>query len=372
MKVYYPIAVDLYSVYPLPVMPAQQANVGRGAIVTLMANSAALVIEDESVFIYVKKPDGSKVYADCTVDGNQIQIDFTQQMLLVPGTLEVELQMIDSSGDNITTPIFLIQNQRSNIDYAEIISQSEFQALVAALSDVEELKKNGLKGDPGEAATITVGKVTASEPGSDPNVTNTGTETAAILNFTLPRGQAGSMWYYGVTITGTETAGTVFSGSGIESANVLDKYLNTQTGNIYNCTLAGDADAAQWSYIGNIMGPEGQTQIYFGAYSGFPDAGDTEKVYVDNTVSPATIYSWNGSGYVPIGGAAADLSVIAPNYDPESTYIEGQYRFQDGIFYKANQNIDTPEAFTAAHWTETTVGKELESLNSKIPINCLK
>lgn len=191
MKVYYPIAVDLYSVYPLPVMPAQQANVGRGAIVTLMANSAALVIEDESVFIYVKKPDGTKVYADCTVDGNQIQIDFTQQMLLVPGTLEVELQMIDSSGDNITTPIFLIQNQRSNIDYKGITSSDEFQALVTALAEVEELKKNGLKGDPGEAATITVGKVTASEPGSDPKVNNSGTEQNAVLDFVIPRGIQG-------------------------------------------------------------------------------------------------------------------------------------------------------------------------------------
>lgn len=191
MKLYYPIAVDLYSVYPLPVMTAQQANVGRGAIVTLTANSAALVIEDESVFIYVKKPDGTKVYADCTVTGNRIQIDFTQQMLLVPGTLEVELQMIDSSGDNITTPIFLLQNQPSNINYAEITSQNEFQALVTVLAEVQEIKTTIQKGDPGEAATITVGKVTASEPGSDPKVNNSGTEQNAVLDFVIPRGIQG-------------------------------------------------------------------------------------------------------------------------------------------------------------------------------------
>ena len=29
MKLYYPIAVDLYKIYPLPIMPAQQANIGR-------------------------------------------------------------------------------------------------------------------------------------------------------------------------------------------------------------------------------------------------------------------------------------------------------------------------------------------------------
>src|SRR5699024_8044295 len=124
----------------------------------------------------------------CTVSGNQIQVDFSQQMLLVSGMLEVELQMIDEDGNNITTPIFLIQNRKSNINYSAITSQDEFTALVNALAEVEELKKNGLKGDPGEAATITVGTATASEPGSDPQVTNSGTAQAAVLNFVLPRG----------------------------------------------------------------------------------------------------------------------------------------------------------------------------------------
>lgn len=191
MKLYYPISVDLYKIYPLPIMPAQEANIGRGALVTLTANSAAVVPEDELVNIYVKKPDGTKVYADCTVSGNQIQVDFSQQMLLVPGMLEVELQMVDTDGNNITTPIFLIQNQRSNIDYSAITSQDEFSALVNALAELADLKEHGLKGDPGEAATIQVGTVTASEPGSTPQVTNSGTEQDAVLNFVLPRGPQG-------------------------------------------------------------------------------------------------------------------------------------------------------------------------------------
>ena len=191
MKLYYPISVDLYKIYPLPTMPAQEANIGRGALVTLTANSAAVVPEDELVNIYVKKPDGTKMYADCSVSGNQIQVDFSQQMLLVPGILEVEIQMVDADGNNITTPIFLIQNQRSNIDYSGIISQDEFTALVTALAEVEDLKKNGLKGDPGEAATIQIGTVTSSDPGNAPQVTNSGSEQNAVLNFVLPRGEQG-------------------------------------------------------------------------------------------------------------------------------------------------------------------------------------
>lgn len=47
------------------------------------------------------------------------------------------------------------------------------------------------EGEKGDAATIQVGTVTASDPGSDPKVTNSGTANAAVFDFVLPRGQTG-------------------------------------------------------------------------------------------------------------------------------------------------------------------------------------
>ena len=49
----------------------------------------------------------------------------------------------------------------------------------------------GPAGADGKAATIRVGTVTASAAGSSPQVTNSGTENAAVFNFVLPRGEAG-------------------------------------------------------------------------------------------------------------------------------------------------------------------------------------
>ena len=46
----------------------------------------------------------------------------------------------------------------------------------------------GDKGDDGKSATVTIGTVTA---GETPSVTNTGTETEAVLNFVLPKGEDG-------------------------------------------------------------------------------------------------------------------------------------------------------------------------------------
>lgn len=261
MRLYPSITVDLYKPYPLVVLDVPQNNIGRGAMVTLTAGGAVVIPENETVEVYAKKPDGTKVYNTVIVAGNQLQVAFSPQMTAVEGILQVELQMIDSTGNSITTPIFVVRILKSNIDANAIISQDDFQALVDALAEVEEIKSTIQKGDPGEAATIQVGTVTASDPGSNPQVNNSGTEQDAVFDFVLPRGDPGSMWYQGDAITGTSTSGTVFTGSGIENAKLNDMYLNigigADRGNVYVCTLAGNASTAQWAYKQNIMGPTG-------------------------------------------------------------------------------------------------------------------
>lgn len=259
MRLYPSITVDLYKPYPLAVLDVPQNNIGRGAMVTLTAGGAVVIPENETVEVYAKKPDGTKVYNTVIVAGNQLQVAFSPQMTVVEGILQVELQMIDSTGNSITTPIFAVRILKSNIDANAITSQDDFQALVDALAEVEEIKSTIKKGDPGEAATIQIGTVTASDPGSNPQVNNSGTEQDAVFDFVFPRGAPGSMWYQGDAITGTSTSGTVFTGSGIENAELNDMYLNigsgADRGNVYVCTLAGNASTAQWSYKQNIMGP---------------------------------------------------------------------------------------------------------------------
>lgn len=140
MKLYLPITVDLYNVYPLSVMNVQQNNIGRGALVTLTAAGQVVVPTKESLYVYAKKQDGTMVYATCTMSGSQIKIDYDEQMTAAPGTMTMELQMVDASGNSITTPIFMINVQPSNINYRTITSSDEFSALVDALSQVNSFQ----------------------------------------------------------------------------------------------------------------------------------------------------------------------------------------------------------------------------------------
>lgn len=53
------------------------------------------------------------------------------------------------------------------------------------------MPQRGEKGDPGAAASVTIGTVTTLEPGESATVTNVGTDYDAILNFGIPKGADG-------------------------------------------------------------------------------------------------------------------------------------------------------------------------------------
>lgn len=51
---------------------------------------------------------------------------------------------------------------------------------------------DGQDGTDGAAATVAIGTVTTGEPGTTASVTNVGTDTAAVLDITIPKGEKGS------------------------------------------------------------------------------------------------------------------------------------------------------------------------------------
>ena len=67
---------------------------------------------------------------------------------------------------------------------------------------------NGTNGTNGAAASVTVGTVTTGTPGSSATVTNGGTTSAAVLNFSIPAGSTGSTGATGPT----GPAGTSYTG----------------------------------------------------------------------------------------------------------------------------------------------------------------
>lgn len=63
-----------------------------------------------------------------------------------------------------------------------------------------------------------------------------------------------------------------------------------------------------------------------------------------------------------IGGSASGndvMGMIADPYDATATYAVGAFVTHDNKLYKCSTAIETAEAWTAAHWTQTTIMAEV-------------
>jgi len=148
----------------------------------------------------------------------------------------------------------------------------------------------GAVGETGSAGTLTVGTVTTGSAGGSVSVLNTGTSTAAVLNFTIPKGVAGNSGATGsIGNTGptgaagdnaTITIGTITTGAPGSSATVAN--AGTDTAAQLNFSIPRGAQGAQGTFR------------WMGAY-------DATTVYAVNDV----VY-YNGSSYVAIANAVGN------------------------------------------------------------------
>lgn len=107
----------------------------------------------------------------------------------------------------------------------------------------------GLPGASGPAGTVTVGSTTTGPPGSDALVVNTGTPSAAVLDFTIPEGEKGEQGT-GITIKGTVANHAALPATGNTPG---DMWIASDTG--HGWAWNGTA----WIDCGPIQGPVGAT-----------------------------------------------------------------------------------------------------------------
>ena len=231
----------------------------------------------------------------------------------------------------------------------------------------------GTSGTDGSAATVTVGSTTTGQPGTSASVTNSGTTSAAILDFVIPAGVPGQPGQDGadgqdgesatITVGSTTTgaAGTSASvtNSGTESAAVLDfvipkgdtgadggemiaeEYDPTSTtpiavgdfrryeGDLYKCINAIPTSAGDWDVTGFRRG--GQIPDY-DVTKNYPPISSSAVVYEGNVYIPTQ--------YAVAGVTPEDTSVWAQqtveHYDGSVLYYSDDTIFEvDGAFYVA-------------------------------------
>lgn len=87
------------------------------------------------------------------------------------------------------------------------------------------------------------------------------------------------------------------------------------------------------------------------------------------TISESCFAALDEISFVRADGTLVQANVnlndlLAPEYSASSTYAAGSYVTHEGKLYTNANAISTPEAWTAAHWTEVTVGNQLSGLKT--------
>ena len=129
----------------------------------------------------------------------------------------------------------------------------------------------GDKGDAGDAGTITINAVATGAAGTDVLITNTGTASAALLNFTIPKGDTGVGVFSAVVNGSGNLILTLDDASTIDAGSIVGpKGDKGNTGNaglsVTNAAVSGDdlnitlSDSTVLN-AGNVRGPQGTQGI---------------------------------------------------------------------------------------------------------------
>ena len=165
---------------------------------------------------------------------------------------------------------------------------------------------NGQDGADGAAATIQIGEVVTGEPGTNASVENTGTENAAVLKFTIPRGATGATGAQGAPgqdgsdgapgapgadgQDATIAIGTVSTGAAGSEAAVTN--TGTPSAAVFNFTIPrGDTGAQGIQGEPGTPGADGQ--------DGAPGADGKDGVTFTPSVDTNGDLSWSNDGNLP-------------------------------------------------------------------------
>ena len=179
----------------------------------------------------------------------------------------------------------------------------------------------GQQGEPGAAATVTVGTVTTGEPGTDAIVTNSGTENAAVLNFTIPKGETGAVGAVGPRGPKGDTGETGPAGAGVPDGGTFGQLLGkTESGTAWvDPPQSGvqpdwnQNDETQPDYVKNRpfyseIGIVTVENVADAELDGFPifAVGDTVTVNVDDVEH--SLVAYDGDEYVIIGDTFSSIN----------------------------------------------------------------
>ena len=227
----------------IPSVNVSQNDIGRVLQFELYdGSSAASITAGTTATIEGTKPDNHAFQYSATISGNLVTVDTTQQMVIVPGTVECTLSLTYNS-QVIGTALFFMEVERSGLDMNADVSDTELPALMDlaranaeraenAASDADDSAQEAedYKDYANTAAAIAKSWATYS---NDPNIYGNNTDNAHYW-----ADQAASTYSTIITEIGT-ALNKIASFEALMELLFGAIYLTTESGDVLN-TESGD------------------------------------------------------------------------------------------------------------------------------------
>ena len=173
----------------------------------------------------------------------------------------------------------------------------------------------GAQGISGDAATVTVGTVTTGTPGTQVVVNNSGTSSAAILDFTIPQGAAGANG------TGAGTVTEIIVGNGLQGADITSagtiSHADTSAQTDITATTDTFVDGLTFDQFGHVTGvTTSVVQGFDGDYnslSNTPVLFDGDYTSLINTPTLGTAAATASTDYATAAQGALADTALQPN-----------------------------------------------------------
>lgn len=160
----------------------------------------------------------------------------------------------------------------------------------AGLANPASVNIKGAKGDTGTAASIKIGSVTTGAAGSNASVTNSGTASNVVLDFTLPRGNDGADGADGGIVVDTALSAT--STNPVQNKVIYNALLNKVGTDIYSgFALMGATSTIAWRQGSQPMGSINATNYTGTAAKATQDGAGN--VITETYAKKDTANTWN-------------------------------------------------------------------------------
>lgn len=225
----------------------------------------------------------------------------------------------------------------------------------AGLTNPKSVNIKGAKGDTGTAASIKIGSVTTGAAGSNASVTNSGTTSNVVLNFTLPRGKDGADG--GVTVD-AELSDT--STNPVQNKAIYNALLNkVGTDILSGFALLGEATQIKWregtQFIGAINAANYSGTARAATHDG--DGNNISTTYAKKTDISGMVKSVNNIKPDSNGNVTIAVSSGGGVSTSESNTWTAQQNFHDLMLsrekynttYVVNGTSDTPITSTMVY-----------------------